>query len=923
VSSQTTSTSAGGPSESTSARLHSRLDFPLPAEVVVGAGTALVVCGSCYCEDAQIDRLWVTVGEGEQPTMFHGMPRIDVFRAAHPGIDPYTGASADPDSPDDPGLRSFRSGFWAIVELDSPARDGELTIGVRAELGDGTHATAPLATITAKLGLAAVATPLNGLAPGPPVAIAMATYEPPLHLFARQIESIRAQTHRNWVCLISDDCSSPQRLQAIEEVVAGDPRFVISRSPRRLGFFHNFERALSMVPPNAAFVAMADQDDLWHPDKLETLLGAIGPAQLVYSDARVVDPSGEVLAETYWSLRRNNYRELASLFYANSVTGAASLLRRDLLETALPFPPRHGAPFHDHWVALCALAAGDIAYVDRPLYDYVQHQSATLGHAAANEVAPLRTRLASMRHDPRAFFALWRARYFADNLRLAQLATVLLRRYGRVMTRSKRRALQSYLKADFSSLAMVRLGARAVRELFGPTETLRAEARLACGFLWRRAMSAAAGGATRPRRRLRIDSRPPPIGSGAPIRREPASPETRTLAEKTAPLSLAVRDDAPARINVLIPTIDLHHTFGGYIAKLNLARRLAERGARVRVITVDRTGALKRGWKRTLESYSGLAGLFDRIEVEFGRESQGIEVSRDDRFVASTWWTAHVAHHAVHELGGTSFLYLVQEHEPFTFAMGSLAALAAQSYRLPHTALFSTEMLRDYFRRHALGVYAAGHEEGERDSASFQNAITAVDPPGAGALARRTSRRFLFYARPEPHAARNMYELGILGLARAIQSGAIGREWELHGIGTVESARSVDLGGDRPLELLPRREQDAYGELLVEHDVGLALMYTPHPSLVPIEMASAGMLTVTNSFENKTADALAEISPNLITVEPTVEGVAAGLAAAVAGAGDAEARARGAAVEWSRSWDESFDDALMARVEDLLEPRSA
>ena len=34
-------------------------------------------------------------------------------------------------------------------------------------------------------------------------------------------------------------------------------------------------------------------------------------------------------------------------------------------------------------------------------------------------------------------------------------------------------------------------------------------------------------------------------------------------------------------------------------------------------------------------------------------------------------------------------------------------------------------------------------------------------------------------------------------------------------------------------------------------------MYTPHPSLVPIEMASAGMATVTNSFENKTADAMA------------------------------------------------------------------
>ena len=41
-------------------------------------------------------------------------------------------------------------------------------------------------------------------------------------------------------------------------------------------------------------------------------------------------------------------------------------------------------------------------------------------------------------------------------------------------------------------------------------------------------------------------------------------------------------------------------------------------------------------------------------------------------------------------------------------------------------------------------------------------------------------------------------------------------------------------------------------------------MYTPHPSLVPIEMASAGMLTVTNTFENKTSEALRAISGNLL-----------------------------------------------------------
>ena len=44
-------------------------------------------------------------------------------------------------------------------------------------------------------------------------------------------------------------------------------------------------------------------------------------------------------------------------------------------------------------------------------------------------------------------------------------------------------------------------------------------------------------------------------------------------------------------------------------------------------------------------------------------------------------------------------------------------------------------------------------------------------------------------------------------------------------------------------------------------------------------MASAGMVTVTNSFENKTPEALATISPNLIAAEPRFEAVADALGA--------------------------------------------
>src|SRR5205085_9738891 len=131
--------------------------------------------------------------------------------------------------------------------------------------------------------------------------------------------------------------------------------------------------------------------------------------------------------------------------------------------------------------------------------------------------------------------------------------------------------------------------------------------------------------------------------------------------------------------------------------------------------------------------------------------------SRGDGVVATTWWTAHLAADALRSLDAERFLYLIQEYEPFTFPMGSYAALADESYRFPHTALFSTELLRDYFRRHRLGVYAAGEAAGDARSAAFDNAITAIDPPGAAELEGRRPRRPLSSARPAPPAARSMF----------------------------------------------------------------------------------------------------------------------------------------------------------------------
>jgi glycosyltransferase involved in cell wall biosynthesis len=900
------------------------LDSPLPATLTIGGGTALFVCGTCFDERRQITGLKFVLDGRPQPVMAHGMPRLDYFRVLHPSIDPFRSAGIvhDPDSEEDPELHSYRSGFWGLLRIAASPPAGELDLQLRAEFGSEAEQAVPLGRISvAQLPgpaeLAAPAELATPPAPGPRVVICLATYNPPPDLFRGQVESIRAQTHANWVCVISDDCSRPGSYRAIEEVVGGDPRFLLSRSPTRLGFYRNFERALALAPADAPFVALSDQDDRWNPEKLETLLGSIGDHQLVYSDARIVDGRGSVIAPTYWSVRRNNHQDLLPLLMANSVTGAASLFRRRVLEHALPFPPAQFAHFHDHWIALVALVLGGIEFVPEPLYDYVQHGHAALGHAQANQVFSLRQRLGRLRIDPRERVRVYRSRYFVDLIRLMAFATILDMRCGAEMPAAQRRQLRQFLGLERSWPGLARLGAQAGRELVGRPETLGAEWALLQSLIWRRLLSVSA--TPRPRRRLRLDAVPPANLAPRPSQREaPDDERARILWEKVAPLELAASDEAPRRVNILIPTFDLRHLFGGYIAKFNLARALARRGARVRLVTVDPVGPLPASWRAQVEAFSGLSGLFDDVEVAFGREGGPLEVNRSDGFIASTWWTAHVAHAARLELGDGGFVYLIQEYEPMTFPMGSFAALAEQSYRFPHFALFSSSTLRDYFRRHQIGAYGPGLPTDDERAAVFENAISPIAPPDVGDLRARRIRRVLFYARPEPHAARNMFELGLLALQRAVAEGAFREGWELRGIGSVEGRRRIRLGAGAELELLPRVGQADYVRTLAEHDVGLALMYTPHPSLVPIEMASAGLLTVTNTFENKTADALAAISSNLIAAEPSVEGVVEALQQAAASVEDSERRVRGGAVNWCRRWEDAFGSAVLDQIDRYL-----
>ncbi|MFT5275196.1 MAG: glycosyltransferase involved in cell wall biosynthesis [Saprospiraceae bacterium] len=218
---------------------------------------------------------------------------------------------------------------------------------------------------------------------GPKVVICMATYCPPLAAFQRQIDSILLQTHQNWHLIICDDASNIDYWPQLEAICRQDPkRISLIRHEQNLGFYHNFERALHYVPESVDYVAFADQDDLWYPEKLQSLMGTLQSTntQLAYSDMRVVDEKGGLIAPTYWQNRKNEYVDFDTVFLANTVTGAASLFSRSLLLTLLPFPEKIGDAFHDHWLACTALAQGPISYADKALYDYYQYGSSVIGH---------------------------------------------------------------------------------------------------------------------------------------------------------------------------------------------------------------------------------------------------------------------------------------------------------------------------------------------------------------------------------------------------------------------------------------------------------------------------------------------------------------------------------------------------------------
>ena len=206
------------------------------------------------------------------------------------------------------------------------------------------------------------------------VAVVVATYNGATYLLA-QLESIALQTHKPAQIIIVDDASSDDTLRIANNFATEHPNVLVVQNETRLGYIKNFEKGMLLA--TASYVALSDQDDIWVPHKLETLLANIGGQMLAYSDSELIDSEGQLLNQKMSTIK-NQLAYHTPIMYAIGAwaPGHAMLFKKELIEKAAPFPT---LVTHDFWLGFVATCYGTVVYVNEPLVHYRQHAQNAIG----------------------------------------------------------------------------------------------------------------------------------------------------------------------------------------------------------------------------------------------------------------------------------------------------------------------------------------------------------------------------------------------------------------------------------------------------------------------------------------------------------------------------------------------------------------
>ena len=224
----------------------------------------------------------------------------------------------------------------------------------------------------------------------PVVEILMATYNGADYI-RQQIDSIRSQTLNDWKLSISDDCSTDGTLDIITSIASDDSRIRIISQDVKFGSAQaNFTFLMSQATGD--YVFLADQDDIWHPNKLKLFMDhihkaerhhGIGAPLLVFSDLTVVDAQDHVIAPSFLNyIGRDPHRTgLNELLVQNLVTGCASAMNYTMVQIIQSFNVNDikAMMMHDWVYALLAASLGHLVYAGEATVDYRQHGTNVMG----------------------------------------------------------------------------------------------------------------------------------------------------------------------------------------------------------------------------------------------------------------------------------------------------------------------------------------------------------------------------------------------------------------------------------------------------------------------------------------------------------------------------------------------------------------
>ena len=214
----------------------------------------------------------------------------------------------------------------------------------------------------------------------PLISIVIAVYEPRMDWLREQLESLNDQTYPNLELIVCDDCSPTVPHEKISELIAGcitSFKYSIIRSESNLGSNNTFE--LLTREAKGEYIAYCDQDDIWLPEKLDTLFNAIteNNALLVCSDMYIINENGVKIADSITEVRKHHvFRSgeglAPKLLFSNFVTGCTMLVKTVLAKAAVPFCPYM---VHDHWLALFCADRGKVISLRDALIKYRIHDS--------------------------------------------------------------------------------------------------------------------------------------------------------------------------------------------------------------------------------------------------------------------------------------------------------------------------------------------------------------------------------------------------------------------------------------------------------------------------------------------------------------------------------------------------------------------